>query len=156
MLRLLCFGILLLPFILLIVFRLWDWATEKRDARILEKCVHIANLFHEVNQAHTMNRRLTRVYTQSSGGEPYPYDLFMVEYYGGAHLTDTIWLPVRHFLKASDDVIRTILIRELTHPGKYTVKDWQEATYQFIKREQQNPVRKQVPVWKKWTRIQGA
>lgn len=76
----------------------------------------------------------------------------MVEYYGGAHPVDTIWLPVHRFLNARDEIIKRVLASELAHPGQYTIKDWQEAVYQFIKREKQKPTQKQLPAWKKWLR----
>lgn len=147
MLGIICIGVLLLPFVLLLVLVLRDRFVERRDQQILEKSRQIADLFHEVSSQH---RKLTRVYLQSSGGSAYPYDLFMVEYAGGAHPTDTIWLPVRHFLTASDDTLKRVLASELAHPGKYTIPDWQEAVYRYVMREKQNPYQKRLPVWKRW------
>lgn len=147
MLGILCIGVLLLPFILFLVFVLRDRLVEKRDDEILERSRQIANLFNEIGR---QDRKLTRVYLQASSGDAYPYDLFMIEYAGGAHPTDTIWLPVRHFFNASDDTIKRVLASELAHPGKYTIPDWQEAVYQFVLREKQNPYQKRLPAWKRW------
>ena len=156
LLELLCLGTLLLPFILRAVLYTLDRMTQRRDARIVQKKRRMAALFHEVIAQHKLKRKLTRAYLQSSSGEPYPYDLFMIEYSGGAHVTDTIWLPVRHFLHASDDTLREILHSELTHPGKYTIKDLQEAVYDFVKREKQNPTQRQVPLWKRLLKAERA
>lgn len=153
LLEILCLGTLLLPFILHAVLYALDRITQRYDAYVMQKRQKLVALFHEVIEMKKMKRKLTRVYLQSSGGEPYPYDLFMIEYYGGAHATDTIWLPVRHFLHASDETIKDILSNELAHPGKYTIKDWQEAVYEFIKHERQNPVQRQLPIWKRWLKV---
>lgn len=142
-----CIGLLLLPFVMLGFFILRDRFVERRDRQILEKSWHLEQLFNEVSG---QGRKLTRIYLQSSGGSVYPYDLFMIEYSGGAHPTDTIWLPVRHFLNAGDDTLKHMLADELAHPGEYTIKDWQEAVYEFVMRERQNPYQKRPPAWKRW------
>lgn len=147
MINLLCIGLLLLPFVLYVVFAIRDRVIERRDRFIEERRDHLANLFNEVNRT---NKKLTRVYLQASDGGGYPYDLFMVEYYGGVHPVDTIWLPVRHFLYASDNELKGILASELTHPGKYTIKDWREAVYEFVLNERRHPLRKHQPRWKRW------
>jgi hypothetical protein len=90
------------------------------------------HLFEEVCG---QDKALTRVYLQSHKGDGYPYDLFMIEYRGGQHIVDTIWLPVRQFLNADDEDIRQIFASELAHPGKYTIPDWIAALYQYVTHE---------------------
>ncbi len=132
MLGLICAVFLAAPFVLYVLFALRDRAVERRDQQIEDKCVRLGELFKEVCGP---DRMLTRAYLQSHGGSAYPYDLFMIEYRGGAHIVDTIWLPVRQFLDTEDEEIRQIFVSELAQPGTYTIPDWIEALYRYVTHE---------------------
>jgi hypothetical protein len=122
-------AILLSPFLLFVLFSIRDRMDVRRDQRIEDRCQHIAHLFEDVSGP---NHSLARTFLESHRGGAYPYDLFMIEYRGGIHVVDTIWLPVRDFLTASDDDVKQVLADELQRPGKYTIPDWQEAVYQYV------------------------
>lgn len=138
------------PLILVLFALARDRSVKQRDQRILDKADRIAALFSEIAGTKYV---LIQVYLESSRGTAYPYDMFMIEYYGGAHPADTIWLPTRDYLDAPDDTIRQILANELAHPGHHTIADWTEAVYQYITREKQNPTRRQPPRWKRWLKL---
>jgi hypothetical protein len=109
----LAIAILLSPFVLIVFFAARDRTNVRRDHYIEVRSQHIARLFQEVcNDPHS----LTRIYLESNRGDSYPYDLFMIEYRGGKHVVDTIWLPIRHFLRSSDDELKQLLANELSHP----------------------------------------
>jgi len=131
-LSLLCLAILLAPFVMVGFFAVRDRRIERRDERIHARRERLIELFEDVAKEPIF---LNRVYLQASDGTAYPYDLFMIEYRGGVHLVDTIWLPVRRFLNASDEELKQLLARELAQPGQYTIPDWQEVLYEWVKRE---------------------
>jgi hypothetical protein len=137
--------ILLSPFVFVVVFAAHDRANVRRDRYIEEKSQHIAQLFQDVCDK---NQSLARIYLESHRGEPYPYDLFMIEYRGGKHIVDTIWLPIRDFIQASDDELKQVLAAELSQPGKYTIPDWEEAVYEYIIRGKQNSQSKKLSVFR--------
>ncbi|MDI9637073.1 hypothetical protein QM565_15065 [Geitlerinema splendidum] len=144
MLGLLCLGLLVSPLIIYIVGTRLDRLQEARDQRIQDKCQQIATLFETLD---TNGRKLARTYLQASNGDAYPFDLFMIEYYGGEHTVDTIWLPVRDFLNARDDEIKHVLAQELRQPGRYTIRDWTVALYQYVLQHQHEPQRKRTSLW---------
>lgn len=129
---LLCITVLVAPFAMIVAFLLRDRWVERRDRRIRDKCQRLADLFEEICG---VDKALARAYLQSTGGSAYPYDLFMIEYRGGTHTVDTIWLPVRHFLTASDSQLKQILSQELAQPGPYTIPDWETILYAQLSRQ---------------------